>query len=175
MDGVLADFEGAFLDRWRAAYPEHPFVPLHKRRTYHPEEEYAPELAQSVRQIYCTATFFRDLAPIPGGLEAVQDMVRSGMEVFLCTSPLRDYQHCVVEKYDWVVRHLGIEWSKRLVLTKDKTIIAGDVLIDDRPSLHGIATPAWEHVLYDQPYNRHVTSKRRLTWKNWREVLGTGL
>lgn len=175
MDGVLADFERGFLDRWRAAYPDHPFVPLHERRTFYLIEDYPPALAPAVREICCAATFFRDLPPIIGGLEAVQAMLRSGMEVFLCSSPLSDYRNCVVEKYDWVVRHLGIEWSKRLVLTKDKTIIAGDVLIDDRPSLHGIATPAWEHVLYDQPYNRDVTSKRRLTWENWREVLGAAL
>lgn len=172
MDGVLADFEGAFLDLWRAAHPEHPFVPLPERRSFYVEKEYPDHLLHLVREIFCSANFFRDLPPIPGGLEAVREMERDGIEVFLCTSPLREYQHCVVEKFDWVVRHLGAEWSQRLVLTKDKTIVAGDLLIDDRPSIHGIATPAWEHVLYDQPYNRHVTDKRRLTWENWREVLG---
>ena len=171
MDGVLADFEGAFLDRWRSTYPDRSFVPLSERRTFYLSKEYPTELA---REIFCAATFIRDLPPIAGGLEAVQDMLRSGMEVFICSSPLSDYQNCVVEKYDWVVRHLGFEWSKRLILTKDKTLITGDVLIDDRPSVDGIATPTWEHVIYDQPYNREVNTKRRLTWKNWREVLGTG-
>ena len=94
-----------------------------------------------------------------------------GHQVFLCTSPLSEYQNCVLEKYEWVDEHLGPEWVDQIVLTRDKTIVYGDVLIDDRPQIDGAATPTWEHILYDQPYNRTETSKRRLTWANWRSVL----
>jgi 5'-nucleotidase len=77
----------------------------------------------------------------------------------------------VLEKYEWVDQHLGLAWVDRIVLTRDKTLVNGDILIDDRPQIEGAAKPTWEHVLYDQPYNRSETGKRRLTWANWRTVL----
>jgi len=39
----------------------------------------------------------------------------------------------VLEKYHWVEKYFERDFTKRLVLTKDKTIIHGDFLIDDKP------------------------------------------
>jgi hypothetical protein len=41
----------------------------------------------------------------------------------------------------------------------------------DRPDVRGTHTPSWEHILYTQPYNQHIKSKRRLTWESFRNVL----
>lgn len=57
-----------------------------------------------------------------------------------------------------------------MIVTKDKTLVHGDLLIDDKPRVTGTRSPAWQHVLYDQPYNRHVDAQR-MTWSTWREVL----
>src|SRR5215475_13489473 len=108
LDGVLADFELGFLNKWQSKYPHHSFVSLEERRTFYLSAEYPPEFAHSVREIYCAPNFYRDLPPIAGGLEAVQEMARDGAEVLICSSPLTDYKNCVAEKYDWVVRHLGV-------------------------------------------------------------------
>lgn len=40
MDGVLADFEGGFLRRFRARFPELPFVALEERRGFWLSEQY---------------------------------------------------------------------------------------------------------------------------------------
>ena len=32
---------------------------------------------------------------------------------------------------------MGKDWSNRIILTKDKTIIAGDLLFDDKPKITG--------------------------------------
>jgi len=34
-----------------------------------------------------------------------------------------------------------------------------------------VARPAWKHIIYDAPYNRHVPGQPRLSWANWRNVL----
>ena len=84
---------------------------------------------------------------------------------------LPQYENCVLEKYHWVSEHLGPDWINNIILTRDKTIVRGDILIDDIPEPKGIEKPEWEHVLFDSPYNRHITGKRRMTWDNWRSIL----
>jgi 5'-nucleotidase len=172
MDGVLADFEGGFVKEFRKRYPQVPLVPAQGRSEFYIIRKY-PHLEESVRQILNSEDFFLNLEAVPGSVEAVQEMTRlDGIEVFICSSPLDEYRHSVVEKYMWVENHLGREWIKKIILTKDKTIINADILIDDRPQVDGVVKePNWEHVLYDQPYNHMITNKRRLTWNNWREVL----
>ena len=61
--------------------------------------------------------------------------------------------------------------QKKTIITKDKTIITGDLLIDDKPEVTGSQEPTWEHILYSQPYNKDVKSKRRITWENWKPVI----
>ena len=171
MDGVIADFDGGFLDGWRRAHPERAHVPREARTRFRLIDQYPPEEIERVRGVYCAPGFFRGLAPVPGGLDALREMRDAGHEVLLCTSPLERYRNCVLEKYEWVEAHLGVEWTHHMVLTRDKTLVHGDLLIDDNPRIEGRLGPRWEHVLYDQPYNRAVRGHRRLTWASWREVL----
>ncbi|MBI1968349.1 5'-3'-deoxyribonucleotidase [Candidatus Woesearchaeota archaeon] len=172
MDGVLADFERGFLENYRMAYPHKPSVPLEERKAFQVKDDYPEELQPLVKAIYQAPGFIRSLPPIAGGLEALCEMASQKHDVFICTSPLSQYDPCVVEKYHWVDEHLGKDWTKKIILANDKTLIHGDILIDDKPEIKGLETPSWEHILYTQPYNRHIDSKRRLTWQDWREVLG---
>jgi len=73
--------------------------------------------------------FYENLPPIEGAIAALQEMTQhpsigkvsismccssicliSREKVFLCTSPLTEYEHCVLEKYHWVEKHLGPSW-----------------------------------------------------------------
>ncbi len=171
MDGVLADFDAEFLQRWRARHPNKLYVPVEERTTFYVKDEYPEELKPLVAEILLESSFFRDMLPVPGAKEALEEMQARGLEVFICTSPLSTYNNCVCEKYEWVENVLGPSWVKRLILSKDRTLLKADILIDDRPSITGVVDPPeWEHVLYDRPYNQGI-NKRRITWNNWREVL----
>jgi 5'-nucleotidase len=123
-------------------------------------------------QIILTAMASMDysaLRVIPGGPEALASMVEFGHEVMLCTSPWLDNPTCIKGKFEWVDQHLGPEWVDKVVITKDKTVVNGDWLVDDKPSITGYQQqPAWTHILFDQPYNQHVTGQPRLmTWDDW--------
>ena len=99
------------------------------------------------------------------------EMISMGLEVFICTSPISAYKNCVLEKYEWVDRVLGSDWVKRIIMTKDKTFVKAEYLIDDKPEITGVENPpSWEHILYDRPYNKGM-NKRRLTWENWKDVI----
>lgn len=172
MDGVIADFEGDFLRRWKEQHPDKTFIPLEERRGFYVSEQYPKEYYEYVQNIYHGEGFYQNLPPVHGALEALKEIREKYKYVFLCTSPmLPKYENCVLEKYHWVFNNLGNDWINNVILTKDKTIVKGDILIDDMPEVKGIEKPEWEHVIYDQPYNRNITSKRRMTWDNWKTIL----
>lgn len=128
-DGVLADFERAFLDVWRREHPESFYVPLEDRRSFYMRDEYPEELREEMHAVHVAEGFYRELPPIEGAVEALQEMLQEGHEVYICTSPLTSSRYCASEKLEWVHEHLGKAWLKRTVIASDKTLVVGDVLI----------------------------------------------
>nr|XP_009664498.1 PREDICTED: 5'(3')-deoxyribonucleotidase, cytosolic type isoform X2 [Struthio camelus australis] len=131
-----------------------------------------------VASIYESPGFFLGLDPIPGAIEAMQEMIHmQDIEVFICTSPLRKYEHCILEKYKWVEKHLGPEFVERIILTRDKTIVSADLLFDDKDTIRGAElNPSWEHILFTCCHNKHIQVKppcrRLLSWADdWKAVL----
>ncbi len=170
-DGPLADFQKGFLEKWRARFPNEFFVPLHQRKNFYVRDDYPENLCDKVENIYCEPGFYLNLQPVKGSVEAVNAMLELGHDVRICTSPLSRYENCVLEKYQWVEKYFGKDFTKRIILSKDKTIIQGHFLIDDKPIIKDAEKAEWEHIIYDCSYNRNVKGNRRLTWKNWRSVL----
>jgi 5'-nucleotidase len=178
-DNVLADFETGFRAAWEASGHPHPALPPHARKSFYVKQDYPAHLAPAVEAIYTAPGFFRALPPLPGALAGIAGLLEAGHDVRICTSPLQAYHHCVTEKFEWVEHHLGLEFVNRIILTRDKTLVHGDSLIDDNPRITGARAPAWRHILYDQPYNRHVPGPR-MTWAgmtpdgmkldNWRDL-----
>lgn len=66
--------------------------------------------------------FYESLSPIVGAIDALKQMVKEGWDVRFCTSPLKEYENCVVEKYRWIERYFGFEWTRRIIVTKDNIL-----------------------------------------------------
>lgn len=167
-DNVIAGFDQQLNAVWRANYAKRPsFV----RKNFHFHDDYPTEYLVELQNIYNSKGFFESLPVIAGAVEALEEMSQQGHRVVICTSPLSSNPYCMGEKIQWVENNFGRDWCKRLIISDDKTLIRGDLLIDDRPDLRGEMEPTWEHVIYARPYNEHVKLKRRMTWDNWRIVL----
>lgn len=170
-DNVLADFTRViYTEMCARGHRERVLAPA-KQTTYPLEDHYPADLLGELRAIYTAEGFFRSLPPIDGAIQAVKEMVAHGIDVRICTHPLQAYRNCVGEKYEWVERHLGTAFTTRMILTRDKTVIAGDMLIDDNPNITGSRDPSWQHVVFDQPYNRAVAGPRLKGWADWRAVI----
>ena len=170
IDDVLADFHAGFLIQWRKKHPEKSYLVSAEVHDFYVADAYPQEWRHLVEEIHNAPNFYRSLPLIPeakGGLEAIERK----SDVFLCSAPHPQYENCVLEKYEWVDHNLGKRWVNRIILTRDKTLVLGNLLIDDKPEITGVAIPLWEHVIYDRPYNRHIVEKRRMTWANWKDVL----
>jgi len=171
MDGTIADFEGYLFQQYAELYPTQP-LPDAINTGFYVAKRYPEPYSQRLWEIITAPNFFRSLPPIDGALEAIAALEARGHTLFLCTSPLLVYENCVLEKFQWVDEHLGKSWIPRMILATDKTVVTGDIIIDDKPKISGAnPTPTWEHIFYDQVYNRDVSNQRRLTWATWQDVI----
>ena len=170
-DGVLANYHARFLHVWRAEHPEKVWIPLEDSLEHDVEKNYPPAYRDLIDEITVRKGFFGSLEPMPGAKDALEALLAMWHDVRICTAPKRDHTFCVPEKLAWIDQHLGRKWTERTIITRDKTLVQGDFLIDDKPRVAGVCKPSWEQIFYDQPYNR-AWSNRRLTWVNYKEVIG---
>lgn len=112
--------------------------------------------------------FYRWLEPIRGAKEALNWAVEAGHDVRIVSTPDARNPTCASDKLAWVTQHYGVEWTKRLILTADKTVIHGDILIDDKSEITGSMEPTWEHVVFgDYAYNRKADRARMVAWSEF--------
>lgn len=167
-DAVLTDFCASFIRIWNRIGVS-PALSREAITNFDIEELSGdPALARS---IMCQPGFFLDMEPIPGAAHVVNEIVDAGHEVLICTAPLVANRHCIPEKQEWIERHLGAPFLKKIIFTNDKTLVRGDVLIDDKPNITGIRAPQWQRIVFDAPYNRHLAGPRISDWMEWRSVI----
>lgn len=171
MDGVLADWGSGY----GAALDEHGDVARNIRR-HHQQETFdlhhgcTPVESAVIATVMDQMSYY-DLEPMPGAVDALHEMVERGHEVRIVTSPWITNPTCASDKLAWMMRHFGPEWGRRVIIASDKTLVMGDYLIDDKPEIVGHYPPAWEHIVFDQPYNKTVTQRRLTDWADWKEVI----
>jgi len=112
MDDVLCDFSAAHTERL-AGNPGVQF----------PQSQYG---------------FFASLKPIDHAIESVKQLINDAkFEVYILTAPSYMNPLCYTEKRVWIEQYFGLEFTKRLIISYDKSLLKGDVLIDDRVSGNG--------------------------------------
>ena len=190
MDNTIADFDGRALEILKERHPE--ITVSRTDLTKFPFAANFPnEMKPEINALFQEQGFFRSFVPIAGAIDALKEIqAEEGIEVFLCTAPIARSCYCQQEKVEWVRAHLdgsdgsasakrqrttdqGRTWVQRLVITSDKSLVRGDLLIDDAPVAKAEnLEPSWEHVWLTQPYNVSLSGKRRIDgWQEWRKVV----
>lgn len=170
MDNVLADFDQRIADIWKEKYPDLPFVDLSQKKTFYLEDSMPKEYGPLIEGIFLQKGFFLSLQLIDGAKESLEYLAQKGYTVRICTTPILRNMYCSSEKLEWVKKHLGRGFGRKVIIAKDKTLINGDILIDDKPNVEGAISPAWEHIVFSKPWNQGL-NKRYLDWKNYKRVL----
>lgn len=172
MDGTMTDF-GAQYDADADRF--HPGLPIAKtaqQLTFDLFGGVDERTAEAIRAIMDRTGFYDEMEPIPGALDAFRQMQTDGHDLWICTSPWLTNRSCVQDKLDWVLRHLGPKVQERVIISKDKTLVRGDILLDDKPDITGVAIPQWRQILVTQPYNVGVDLPRVDSWLgDWRSVV----
>lgn len=169
MDGVIADWGRAYGDALDLYGADADNIPRHKdQRTFDLTEGLTPQEKAIVAEAMSMMRY-NELAVIPGAIKALRSMVEYGHDVMICTSPWLPNKFCAQDKIDWVERKLGRVWAERVIITKDKTLVMGDWLIDDKPGITGRRTPVWRQIMFSQPYNLDYPAPHRLnSWADWK-------
>jgi len=172
MDGVIANYYARFLRVWQMLYPNRKAIPLKELEGFYIESCYSEYPEEDIKRILTTSRFFRNLPPVDHAIKTLQEIiVDPAFDSFICTAPDIEYQDqlCFSEKAQWVEEHLGKEWLHKMILSKDKTLIHGNYLIDDKPSIHGVRTPSWKHVVFHQKYNHteEIIKREEFRLEDW--------
>jgi 5'-nucleotidase len=174
MDGVTADLVTGLYNRLTRELVAHQYEMLPPKdqlpHFYVDDCVNDPNVKLIINQVIRINGFFRHLPPMPGAIEGVKYLQRAcadvGRDMFFCTKPLTDNKTCASDKLDWIEHYFGKDMRKQVILTDDKTLIAGRVLIDDHPrAADGSLTPGWDHCVFSWHYNREMNTGYRLnTW-----------
>jgi 5'-nucleotidase len=116
---VYVDMDGVLCDYWTA---------FKKEKLRNPEQLYPQSIAG----------FYRDLATISGAVEGFAKLsAQPDLDVHILTAPSIHNPLCYTEKRLWVEDHLGFEAVNRLIIAPDKSLLRGDILIDDQSKGRG--------------------------------------
>lgn len=169
LDMVIADFNAGFENEWQKRYPDRVVVPLRERKSFYVTKDYPQEYERDIEAIINGKDFLINLPPIEGAISGFLNLQSKYGKVRVCTTSLKN-EFSSGEKWNWVRNHLGKKHAEEMIICNDKTIIRASHLIDDRPQIHGSQTPEWKHVIFTQPYNRHVIGDH-FTWDNPSELV----
>jgi 5'(3')-deoxyribonucleotidase len=150
MDGTLCDCAGA-LAKGLALLRGPGEDPLSELSIQPPEY-----IAERRRLIMRTPGFWRNLRPLPLGFQLIDILRTSGFEPYILTKGPSDHSLAWMEKVDWCRHYVpGI----RVIVTEDKRLVRGTVLVEDWPpyieewlQAHSNATV----IVPAQPWNSNV-------------------
>ena len=110
------------------------------------EMVYSPEYDES---------FWATVEPMPGAETVLRRLINEGHEVYVVTAST--YQTIKQKMDDLLFRWFPfLDWD-HVIVTKNKQMINGDVLIDDGP--HNLNGGTYRKILFDRPHNRSFDEK----------------
>ena len=133
VDGVLADFVGYMLN----IYNKEIAIPQNKTPLYHYSATQPIDVLLDtedfikVRGIAESQNGIEQLPTYDGAKEFIKGLNRGHYVVF-ATSPYWKYKNWVWERHAWLKSTFNCD-DNRIFFMQDKSLLAGDILIDDYP------------------------------------------
>ena len=110
---------------------------------------------ESLMEIFRTPGFFENLEPKRGAIGAIRELIKSTKyDLFIITATSDEDGSEYVEKLNWLEKYLPEFNKKRLIACSEKSIIRGDVIIDDKVENLDECAPFMQCVLMDSPTNQ---------------------
>jgi 5'-nucleotidase len=119
---------------------------------------------QSTRPFVEAKGFFIDLPVMADAIEVMQNL-QSKYDIFV-VSAATEFPNSLEEKYHWLARHFPFIHWHNFVLCGDKSIINGDIMIDDHEK--NLKSFKGETLLFDAVHNWHLDTYTRV--RSWKEI-----
>ncbi|GAA4187088.1 5'-3'-deoxyribonucleotidase [Gryllotalpicola kribbensis] len=167
LDNTTADFTGHLNAGLARLYPD---LAPHDGQQFAIWGDDADRNA-AIRDVISEADFFSTMPVYPGARDALIEMLRAGVDVEICTSPMTSNVLSASAKIAWVRRFLGRRFVERTTIMGRKDLMAGDLLIDDRDYGKLRVEPLWDQVYFTQPYNVALPGPHLDRWADWEQVV----
>lgn len=172
LDGNFAHFDLRFQGLIDSLYPHLDGIPHYtEQKQFNIWLDRTEEEQDAIRTVMNYPGFYADLLPMEGAVEAFKEAEAEGYEVFFLSAPWITNPTCASDKYNWIERVFGEGYGNKLILAKDKTVVSGDILFDDKDPILNKERASWTQVYFDQPYNRDAEGFRIYNWSDWRSVV----
>ena len=109
------------------------------------------------------------IEPMPGAAEALKHLMDEGHEVYIVTST--EIEHVEEKMKGLLFRYFPfLDWG-RVIITRRKQMIRGDVLIDD--GIHNLEGGQYKKILFTAPHNRYYDAEAHgmIRVNNWKEAV----
>lgn len=160
VDEVVADLLGTWLHRYNVKYDDR--LAREDITEWDLTEFVKPECGDKIYEFLGDYFIYDDVPPIPGALRGVEKLRSLGRVVFVSSANAAT----MAAKVHWLERWGLLEDDPRhsnLVYAHDKSLVRGDILIDDGP--HNVGAFPGETILFDQYHNRsHAHPRRARDW-----------
>lgn len=177
MDGPISGFDQRIFEEarsrgWRLDIDYDHRQQQHRYSTDHFLDDAERRL---MRDLCDGPGWFAGLPVVDGALDGLADLDRfianGDIDVWICTKPLRAaWRTCHSEKASWVEERLGPQWTDRLIIAPDKSLVRGTILVDDAPYIEWLERAEWEPVMFDLSWNREGSPwgelTERWTWED---------
>ena len=112
--------------------------------------------------------FWSSIEPVPGAADVLRRLMDQGHSVFIVTAT--EYEHVPEKMRDLLFRYFPFLSWNQVIITANKQMIRGDVLIDDGP--HNLLGGSYAKILFDAPHNRGFDAEAHgiLRVYNWAEA-----
>ena len=112
-----------------------------------------PELSEhQVFEPFLFESFWENVKPLPGAQEVIKRLMDDGHDVYIVTSTCYKIIEMKMDKV--LFKYFPFIDHKKLIITYNKQLLLGDVMIDDAP--HNLIGGCYKKLLIDSPTNRSV-------------------
>ena len=108
--------------------------------------------------------FFLNLEVIADAQEVVKEL--SEKHNVYIVSAATEFPNSLKEKYDWMQKHFPFISWRNFVLCGDKSIIKGDIMIDDHEK--NLKSFDGDTILFDAMHNKQLVGYKRMS--SWKEI-----
>lgn len=160
-DNVIADLLTEWVRRYNLDYNDN--LKPQDINSWNWHHLTKPECQEKLYTYMDDPELFLNLPVMEDSQEVLEEMNKQ-FDIYIVTAPFNINN--AKPKYDWLSMHFPFLDPDKFVFTRDKSIIAADYLIDDKPK--NLESFGGGKVLFDAPHNRLETGYFRV--HNWQDL-----
>ena len=112
--------------------------------------------------------FWDTVPPIDGAAEVLDKWMKQGHQVYIVTATPYGSVRAKMERV--LFRHFPFISWKQVIITSNKQLLKGDVMVDD--GYHNLVGGNYKKILVDAPYNQEFdeTEESMIRVRDWKEI-----